>query len=59
MPTAQQELIAAILCQYLTEASFPITTFHYYPGKEIIFIEVNYNGEIGIEINKEGDFIYV
>lgn len=59
MPTAPQAIKAAILCQYLTEASFPITTFHYYPGKEIIFIEVNYNGEIGIEINKEGDFIYV
>ena len=59
MPTAAQAIKAAILCQYLTEALLPITTFRYYSSKEIIFIEVGYNGEIAIEINKEGDFIYV
>ncbi len=41
------------------EALLPITTFRYYSSKEIIFIEIGYNGEIGIEINKEGDFVYV
>ncbi len=59
MPTAQQAIKAAILCQYLTEALLPITTFRYYPSKEIIFIEARYNGEIGIEINKKGEFTYV
>lgn len=59
MPTAPQAIKAAILCQYLTTALLPITTFRYYPSKEIIFIEVGYKGEIGIEINKQGDFMYV
>ena len=59
MPTAQQAIKASILCQYITEALLPITTFRYYSSKEIIFIEVGYNGEIGIEINQQGNFIYV
>ncbi|MGB5636742.1 MAG: hypothetical protein WBM44_30265 [Waterburya sp.] len=59
MITAKQAIKAAILCQYLTEAKLPITTFRYYPSKEIIFIEVGYNGEIGVEIDKIGEFKYV
>ena len=59
MITAEQAIKAAILCQYLTEAQLPITTFRYYKSKAIIFIEVGYNGEIGIEIDKIGEFKYV
>lgn len=59
MPTAPQAIKAAILCQYLTEALFVITTFRYYPMGKFIFIEVGYNGEIGIKIDEQGEFIYV
>ncbi len=59
MPTAEQAIKAAILCQYLTEALLPITTFRYYPSRKFIFIEVGYNGEIAIKIDEQGEFIYV
>ncbi|MDJ0591275.1 MAG: hypothetical protein QNJ72_14970 [Pleurocapsa sp. MO_226.B13] len=54
MITAKQAVKACILAQFLTGAGLTITSFRYYQGKEIIFIECGYGGEIGLEIDNQG-----
>ncbi len=55
MISNEQAVKACIIAQFLTDARLIITSFRYYQGKEIIFIECGIGGEIGLEINTQGD----
>ena len=38
MPTAEQAIKAAILCQYITRGLLPVVVFRYYRVAKIIYI---------------------
>ena len=59
MPTAQQAIKAAILCQYITKSLLPIMIFRYYRVAKIIYIVAGYEKDIKIVINEQGNFTYV
>jgi hypothetical protein len=59
MPTPQQAIKAAILCQYITRSLLPIVIFRYYRVAKIIYIVAGYEKNLKIVINEQGDFTYV
>ena len=57
MPTAEQAIRAAVLCQFLTRVGLPITVFRYYRVRSVIYIEAAGGNEIRILIDEQGEMI--
>ncbi|MGF1478749.1 MAG: hypothetical protein ACFB4I_04590 [Cyanophyceae cyanobacterium] len=54
MPTAEQAIKAAILCQFLTGVGLPITVFYYDASSKLLYLEAAGGNEFKIVINQQG-----
>ncbi|NEQ11056.1 MULTISPECIES: hypothetical protein [unclassified Moorena] len=59
MPTQQQLVTVAFLCQLLSNLYQPIQVFRYDQGFKTIYVQAGVNDEIALVIDEDGSWEFV